>query len=224
MHESDARVNTMVTTLAHAHHSIDETPKDQGRVARESVVLDPMQFEKEKVFQLVLDSSRQLEESLDSDIYGSQMQRKRFSGYKETSFDSLHSVDHLFVTDSVDIDSEDFAVMLGSERALTRKPADQRAAKSNKKISKLKETLRKDNGGHHEGSLSGATQSLRDDSMIEGELQKIYQKINSFTLEQFQELRGQIKKQGYITGKKPLDNTFDDLPSELLLTEDTRGI
>ena len=59
----------------------DETPKDHGRVAREEIKgiklkqpLDPLQFEKEKVFQLVLDSSIQNEgPEEDCDIYGSQM-------------------------------------------------------------------------------------------------------------------------------------------------------
>ena len=68
--------------------------------------LDPLLLEKEKVFQLVLDSSRIMEESVDSDIYGSQMPDrvpKRVSNaYKETSFDSLNTVDHLFVTGTAD--------------------------------------------------------------------------------------------------------------------------
>jgi len=81
-------------------------------VDRESqaVKLDPCLFEKEKVFQLVLDSSRVMEESQDSDIYGSQVPDripKRVSNaYKETSFDSLHTVDHLFVTGTADDDSQ----------------------------------------------------------------------------------------------------------------------
>lgn len=91
-------MNTQVTQVAKALHSInDETPKDQGRVDRESIVqpsLDPLMFEKEKVFQLVLDSSVVNEES---EFFDSQMP-KRLSGYRETSFDSLHTVDLLFVT------------------------------------------------------------------------------------------------------------------------------
>jgi len=113
---SNGRLNTQLTASAHAQHIIqlaDETPKDRGRVDRESLIakpkeeLDPLSFENEKVFQLVLDSPRLMEESRDSDIYGSQMPErakpKRFSVYKETSFDSLHSADHLFVTGSADI-------------------------------------------------------------------------------------------------------------------------
>ena len=80
-----------------------------------------------------------MDESQDSDIYGSQMQKqshkKRFSGYKETSFDSLHTVDHLFVTDSIDIDSENFAVLLKSESAHKN---DKKLVTSSKKINKLK--------------------------------------------------------------------------------------
>jgi len=37
---------------------------------------------------------------------------KRFSVYKETSFDSLHSADHLFVTDSAEINQESFVDLL----------------------------------------------------------------------------------------------------------------
>jgi hypothetical protein len=49
------RVNTQVTTTAEAQHLIrDETPKDNRRTEH----LDPVLFEKEKVFQLMLDSSR----------------------------------------------------------------------------------------------------------------------------------------------------------------------
>ena len=66
--------------------------------------MDPLQFEKEKVFQLVLDSD--ISRISESDIYGSQMQsnnkQKRFSIYNETSFDSLNTVNHLFVTGSAD--------------------------------------------------------------------------------------------------------------------------
>ena len=65
--------------------------------------------------------------------------------------------------------------------------------------------------------------------MIEGELQKIYDKINSFTLEQFHKLRKDIKNKGF--GKKQtkidvkLDNTaFEELPSELTITEDHREV
>lgn len=107
-----------------------------------------MQFEKEKVFQLVLDSSVILEESQDSDIYGSQMKSKlkRFSGYNETSFDSLNTVDHLFVTGSAQIESEDFALLLNQEESATK--VDRKLAKSNKKISRLKETLKKETDSH----------------------------------------------------------------------------
>lgn len=119
---SHARVNTQSTAAAYAQHKIpisDVTPKDLGRVAREEIrdlkkpknaklVLDPSQFEKEKVFQLVLDSSvgdEELSKISDSDIYGSQVHNstsnnRKFSIYNETSFDSLNTVDHLFVTGS----------------------------------------------------------------------------------------------------------------------------
>ena len=78
--------------------------------------MDPILFENEKVFQLILDSSRLMEESRDSDIYGSQIPErakpKRFSLYKETSFDSLHSANNLFVTGSADINEESFADLI----------------------------------------------------------------------------------------------------------------
>ena len=76
----------------------------------------------------------------------------------------------------------------------------------NKKINKLKETIRKDQNTENQHnqsvlaySVSGGTQSqsIRDDSMIEGELKRIYAKINSFTIEQFQDLRCEIKRQGF---------------------------
>ena len=131
----------------------DETPKDRGRVDRESLLikpneeLDPLLFEKEKVFQLVLDSSRVMDDSRDSDIYGSQVPErakgKRFSMYKETCFESLNTVDHLFVTGSAEVDSENFADLINQE---SERKTEKRGGKSNKKLNRLKETLRKDNG------------------------------------------------------------------------------
>lgn len=46
-------------------------------------------------------------------------------------------------------------------------------------------------------SNKSQSQSVRDDSMIEDELKRIYAKINSFTIEQFQDLRSDIKKKGF---------------------------
>lgn len=65
--------------------------------------------------------------------------------------------------------------------------------------------------------------------MIEGELQKIYEKINSFTLEQFHKLRKDIKNKGFSKKQTKidvkLDNTgFEELPSELTITEDHREV
>lgn len=78
-------------------------------------------------------------------------------------------------------------------------------------------------------SAGTQSQSIRDDSMIEGELKKIYEKINSFTLEQFQELRNEIKRKGFnkklAKVNEKLDNTsFEELPSELTITEDNREV
>lgn len=106
-----------------------------------------MLFEKEKVFQLVLDSSRMINDSPESDIYGSQVPEKvkgkRFSIYKETSFESLNNVDNLFVTGSAEVDSENFAELINQE---SERQTEKRVGKSNKKLNRLKETLRKDNG------------------------------------------------------------------------------
>jgi hypothetical protein len=88
-----------------------------------------------------------MDDSRDSDIYGSQVPErakgKRFSMYKETSFESLNSVDHLFVTGSAEVDSENFADLINQE---SERKTEKRGGKSNKKLNRLKETLRKDNG------------------------------------------------------------------------------
>lgn len=131
------------------------------------------------------------EQSRDSDIYDSQAQGKskqpiRLSMYKETSFESLNTLDHLFITGSQEITSSDIINLINQESS---SKVDKRQGKSNKKINKLKETLRKDataNGVENQSfqaySISGGT-SVRDDSIIEGELKKIYEKLNTFTIE-----------------------------------------
>ena len=80
-------------------------------------------------------------------------------------------------------------------------------------------------------SVSGGTQSIRDDSIIEGELRIIYDKLNNFTLEQFQDLRSEIKKGGFsqmlVSVNNQLDSkeqSFSGLPSEMTITEDNREV
>ena len=65
-----------------------------------------------------------------------------------------------------------------------------------------------------------------DESFVENQLGQINQNLNSFTLEQFQDLRGKIQKNGFkqmlaqVNDELDESNTFADLPSELGITED----
>lgn len=97
--------------------------------------------------------------------------------------------------------------------------------RKSKKIEKLRETLRKESHGDSQ-VISSSGQSFRDDSMVEHELKKIYEKINSFTLEQFQDLRGEIKRQGFNQMLQRVTNQLDqeELPSEMTITEDHRKV
>ena len=94
---------------------------------------------KEKVFQLALDTSVSKRPS-DANT----------AGYKETSFDSIKTVGHLFIT--------------GDDRTSINRASQIDASR---------------------GQESSVIESLKDDSHIENELQKVNKNLNTFTLEQF---------------------------------------
>ena len=91
----------------------------------------------------------------------------RASAVKETSFESLNNVENLFVT------------------------GDERSSILNQ-MSRLSQEGGIGGGGETDQSkLTGVTQDCnnKDTSFVEAQLSKINANLNSFTLEQFQELR-----------------------------------